>query len=105
MAYGSSVFRNTVVSIEQAFCYQHGQKIILVGSRLTHSVKSGYTPIEIEALAVVDSLNKARHFVLGCSNLVISVDHKSLLETNFWIESVTLDSITLKKMSQKKWSR
>ena len=38
----------------------------------------GYAPIEGEALAVADALDKARHFVLGCSNLVVAVDHKPL---------------------------
>ena len=29
---------------------------------------------------MADALDKARHFVLGCSNLVIAVDHKPLLK-------------------------
>ena len=48
----------------------------LVGSRFTHAAESRYAPIEGEALAVADALDKARHFVLGCSNLVVAVDHK-----------------------------
>jgi len=31
-------------------------------------------------LAVADSLDKARFFVLGCSQLIIAVDHKPLLK-------------------------
>ena len=50
----------------------------LVGSRFTHAAESRYAPIEGEALAVADALDKARHFVLGCSDLVIAVDHKPL---------------------------
>ena len=42
--------------------------------------KSHYAPIEGEALAVADSLDKARFFVLGCSDLTIAVDHKPLLK-------------------------
>ena len=38
-----------------------------------------YAPIEAEALAVADSLEKARFFVLGCNDLTIAVDHKPLL--------------------------
>ena len=30
---------------------------------------------------MVDALDKARHYVLGCNNLVIAVDHKPLLKT------------------------
>ena len=29
---------------------------------------------------MADALDKARHFVLGCNNLVIAVDHKPLLK-------------------------
>ena len=36
--------------------------------------------MEGEALTVADALNKARLFVLGCSDLIIAVDHKPLLK-------------------------
>ena len=62
------------------FCCKHGWKITLVGSRFTHAAESRYAPIEGEALAVVDALDKARHFVLGCNNLTIAVDHRPLLK-------------------------
>ena len=62
------------------FCCKSGWKITLVGSRFTHDAESRYAPIEGEALAVADALDKARHFVLGCSNLTIAVDHKPLLK-------------------------
>ena len=61
-------------------CCQEGWKVVLVGSRFTHAAESRYAPIEGEALAVVDALEKARHFVLGCSDLQIAVDHKPLLK-------------------------
>ena len=44
----------------------------------THPAESRYATIEGEALAVANSLDKARHFVLGCTNSVIAVDHKPL---------------------------
>ena len=62
------------------FCCKPGWKITLVGSRFTHAAESRYAPIEGEALAVADALDKARHFVLGCTNLTIAVDHKPLLK-------------------------
>ena len=62
------------------FCCKNGWKIILVGSRFTNDAESRYPPIEGEALAVVDALHKTRHFVLGCKNLIIAVDHKPLLK-------------------------
>ena len=42
--------------------------------------ESRSAPIEGEALTVVDALEKAHHFVLGCPNLMIAVDHKPLLK-------------------------
>ena len=64
----------------EILCCQEGWKVVLVGSRFTHSAESRYAPIEGEALAVADALEKARHFVLGCSDLQIAVDHKPLLK-------------------------
>ena len=62
------------------FCCAGGWKITLVGSRFTHAAESRYAPVEGEALAVVDALDKARYFVLGCEDLIIAVDHKPLLK-------------------------
>ena len=62
------------------FCCREGWRVTLVGSRFTHAAESRYAPVEGEALAVADALNRARHFVLGCSDLVIAVDHKPLLK-------------------------
>ena len=62
------------------FCCRTGWKVTLVGSRFTHAAESRYAPIEGEALAVADALDKARFFVLGCSNLIVAVDHKPLLK-------------------------
>ncbi|XP_012943385.2 uncharacterized protein LOC106013107 [Aplysia californica] len=66
---------------QKPFCCKTGWKITLVGSRLTSGAESRYAPIEGEPLAVVDALDKARHFTLGCSDLIVAVDHKPLLET------------------------
>jgi hypothetical protein len=65
---------------EEPFCCTDGWKTTLIGSRFTHSAESRYAPVEGEALAVADALDKARFFVLGCSKLIIAVDHKPLLK-------------------------
>ena len=65
---------------QKPFCCHTGWKITLVGSRFTHSAESRYAPIEGEALAVADALDKARYFVLGCRNLIVAVDHKPVLK-------------------------
>lgn len=58
------------------FCCRLGWKVTLVGSRFTHAAESRYAPIKGEALAIADALDKAIYFVLGCSDLIIAVDHK-----------------------------
>ena len=45
------------------FCCHAGWQITLVGSRFTHPAESRYAPVEGEALAVADALDKARFFV------------------------------------------
>ena len=62
------------------FCCHTGWKVIRVGSRFTHSAESRYAPVEGEALAVADALDKTRYFVLGCDDLILAVDHKPLLK-------------------------
>lgn len=61
-------------------CCASGWKTSLVGSRFTHDAETRYAPVEGEALAVAEALNKARYFVLGCDKLTIAVDHKPLLK-------------------------
>ena len=62
------------------FCCKDGWQITLVGSRFTHDAESRYAPVEGEALAVADALDKARFFVSGCHDLIIATDHKPLLK-------------------------
>jgi len=64
----------------EPFCCEEGWKVTMVGSRFTHPAESRYHPIEGEALAVVDALEKTRYFTLGCKDLTVAVDHKPLLK-------------------------
>ena len=64
---------------EGPYCCNGGWKLVFAGSRFTKPAESRYKAIEGEALAVADSLHKARYFVLGCYNLVIATDHQPLL--------------------------
>ena len=66
--------------LKKPFCCQTGWKTTLVGSRFTHAAESRYAPIEGEALAVAYALDATRHFVLGCADLIVAVDHKPLLK-------------------------
>ena len=64
----------------ELFCCNDGWRITLVGSRFTHAAESRYAAIEGEALAVAEALEKCRHFILGCSELYVAVDHKPLVK-------------------------
>ena len=68
-------------TMEQApNCCKDGWRLVFAGSRFTSPAESRYAPIEGEALAVVDALEKCRMFVLGCPNLTVAVDHKPLVK-------------------------
>ena len=60
-------------------CCPSGWKLTFASNRFTHNAEERYAPIEGEALAVAYALEKARHFVLGCRNLIVATDHKPLL--------------------------
>ena len=60
-------------------CCNDGWKLVLAGGRVTNPAESRYRPVEGECLAVADALHKAKHYVLGCKDLLIGTDHKPLL--------------------------
>ena len=60
-------------------CCPTGWRLVICNSRFTTPAEQGYSPVEGEALAVVWSLKKAKHFVLGCQKLTIATDHNPLL--------------------------
>ena len=62
------------------FCCRTGWKPTLIGSRFTHAAESRYAPVEGEALALVEGLNRTRYYVLGCKELYIATDHRPLLK-------------------------
>ena len=88
-------------TVIKPFCCKTGWRIVLVGSRFTNKAESRYSPIEGEALAVVDALNKTRHFVLGCENLIIAMDHKPLLKIFGDRSLEDISSARLKNLKEK----
>ena len=56
--------------------------------------------MEGEAFAVADALDKARFFVLGCSDLIIAVDHKPLLKV-FSDQSLEISNPRLRNLKKK----
>ncbi|XP_068228116.1 uncharacterized protein [Palaemon carinicauda] len=57
-----------------------GWCLALCGSRHLTPSEAGYASVEGEALAVTWWLRKARLFLLGCPNLAIITDHRSLVK-------------------------
>ena len=47
-------------------------------SRYLTDTESRYSPVEGESLALAYGLEKCKHFVLGCKELIVAVDHKPL---------------------------
>ena len=61
------------------FCCPTGWQVTLFASRYLTEAESRYSVVESELLAVVFGLEKCKHFVLGCTDLIIAVDHKPLI--------------------------
>ena len=59
-------------------CGEDHWKLILAGSRVTNDAGSRYEPVEGEALALVYGLESCRMFILGCPDLLVTVDHQPL---------------------------
>ena len=65
---------------EEPWCYKDSWKLTFANNRYTHKAEMNYAPVEGEALGVAWALDKARHFVLGCKDLIVAVNHKPLLK-------------------------
>ena len=61
------------------FCCPTGWHVTLFCSRFLTEAESRYSAVEGESLAVIHGLEKCKHFILGCTDLVIAVDHKPLI--------------------------
>ena len=67
-------------SIETSLnCDEDPWNLSLTEFRFTNDVTSRYTPVEREVLALVYGLEFCRIFLLGCLNLLLAMDHKSLM--------------------------
>ena len=65
---------------DEQWCCQTGWKLTFASNRYTHNAEKNYGPVEGEALAVTWALDKARHFVLGCNDLIVATDHNPFLK-------------------------
>ena len=61
-------------------CCALGWKVVGFANRFCHPAESNYSPVEGEALSAVVGLQKFKHFVLGCKDLVLVIYHKPLVK-------------------------
>ena len=61
-------------------CCEDGWRITVCGSRFLRKYEENYAPIEGEALAVAWALDQTKFFTLGCSDLMVVVDHRPLVK-------------------------
>ena len=80
-------------------CGENHWKLVFAGSRFTNDAESRYAPIEGEALAAVNGLQRCRMFIMGAPDLTLAVDHKPLV--NIFNER-ELSSITNPRVLQLK---
>ena len=69
--------------------------------RFTNPAESRYAPVEGEALAVVFGLEKAKHFVLGCNDLIVATDPKPLLKVLGDRKLENIDNPRLRNLKEK----
>ena len=74
-------------------CCESGFKPIMCGSRFTSSAESNYAAVEGELLALSWALESTEHFTLQNPKLIISTDHKPLVEL---ITNSTLTDLNVK---------
>ena len=60
-------------------CCKSGWRLGFAGARFTTPAEENYVAIEGEMLSVVEGLHKCKMFVLGCSQLILAVDHRPLV--------------------------
>ena len=62
-------------------CCKTGWQTVFAGSKFCSPAEANYHPIEGEACAAINGLEKCKFFVLGNPNLILCLDHKPLLAT------------------------
>jgi hypothetical protein len=65
---------------EDLYCCQTSWKLICANNWYTHKAKADYTTMEGECMSAAWSLDKACHFLLGCTDLILAVYYKPLLK-------------------------
>ena len=82
-------------------CCPTGWKLVAFASRFTHPAERFYSPVEGECLSAAVGLRKFKHFVLGCNNLLLVVDHKPLVKLLGDKRLEDIDNMSLLKLKEK----
>ena len=82
-------------------CCHTGWKFVAFASRFTHPAERNYSPVEGECLSAAVGLRKFKHFVLGCNDLILVVDHKPLLKILGDKKLDEIDNMRLLKLKEK----
>ena len=82
-------------------CCPEGWSLVFAGSRCTQGSERDYFPTEGEALGVAWSLEHAKHFIIGCLNLIVATDHQPLLGILNDRDLSTIDNPKLSKLKER----
>ena len=82
-------------------CGQGHWKLIMAGSRFTKPSEKLYSPPQGETLAVAYALNQCKKFVIGCSNLIVAVDHQALVKILTDRSLDTIDNPRIMRLKEK----
>ena len=56
-----------------------GWRLVLAGGHFCNQAEQNYSPIEGEATAVARGLHETKYYTMGCKQLYVATDHKSLV--------------------------
>jgi hypothetical protein len=60
-------------------CCADGWRLMLAGGHFCNQAEQNYSPIEGEARAVARGLHDTKYYTMGCKQLYVATDHKSLV--------------------------
>jgi hypothetical protein len=60
-------------------CCADGWRLVLAGGHFCNQAEQNYSPIEGEVTAVARGLHDTKYYTMGCKQLYVATDHKSLL--------------------------
>ena len=80
---------------------KEGWNIVFAGSRFLNEAETRYAAVEGECLASSWAMNKCKHFLLGCENFILAVDHRPLLGVLNDKSLETIENPRLQRLKEK----